>query len=358
MSWINEFAKGSFSLYSGNTISAFQPLDFFHFYGLWYDLWLERVITAMEKIDAEHKSYTELRDVLPTPSNIRALIQKAIPAYIGSDHSKKELYARYTNFMARMLMEACPEDPFGFTKTPLHKPAELGEIIKNTAWKAATPTEARMIGKLITATGSLVHGLYNDVVTDFAWDAYGPYDNQEMANQKYTLLIRNFPDLQPDLSWPKELEASISNLQIYQLYQDVDWVIGCVGCHTIVKSGNPITGLKYYSIIANGKQLNNEEVNKLIDELGMKAEKIYSEIRKKDFEQLKQMVMLQECYQLKALFDKVGMDWKPTPEMLAAIKNKPLQEGILPQGVMMTDLEEYKKNFHLIDFDQEVLKNS
>lgn len=355
MSWIEEFAKGSYSLYAGNTIDAFQPLDFFHFYGLWYDLWLERVIEAMEKIDAENKSYKELSEILPTPSNMRALIQKAIPAYIGSDRSKKELYARYTNFIARMLIEACPEDPFGISRTPLHSEIERKELMQNIKWQSGTPQEARMIGKLITATGSLVHGLYNDVVTDFGWDTYGPYDNQDKDGQKYTLLIRNFPDLQPDGLWPKQLMASIKSLQIFQLYQAVQWSIGCVGCHTIVNSGNPITGLKYYSILADGKILTTEEGSQLIAELAEKAEKIYSEIRKKDFEQLKQMVMLQECYQLKALFELAGTDWKPTPEMLEAIKDKPLQTGILPQGVMMTDLEEYKKVFHLNEFKKEVL---
>lgn len=355
MSWIEEFAKGSFSLYSGNTISAFQPLDFFHFYGLWYDLWLERVISAMEKVDAENKSYQDLKDVLPTPSNMRALLQKAIPAYMGSDRSKKELYKRYTNFIARMLTEACPEDPFGISRTPLHLKGELTDIMIATNWLSATPLEAKTTGRLITAAGSLVHGLYNDVVTDFGWDTYGPYENQEKNEQKYTLLIRNFPDLQPEEIWPKELESPVKRIQIFQLYQNVQWAIGFVGCHTLVNEGNPITGLKYYSIVADGKVLSAEEAEKLITELGQKAEKIYLEIRKKDFEQIKQLVMLQECYQLKALFDLANLEWRPTNEMLEAIKNKPLQTGILPQGMMMTDLEEYKKIFHLLEFEKEVL---
>jgi len=356
MRWINEFAKASFSLYSGNTISAFQPLDFFHFYGIWYDLWLERVIQAMEKIDAENKSFKELQPLLPTPSNLRALLQKAIPPYFGTDKSKKVLYARYTNFIARMLMEACPEDPFGLSRTPLHNQSEVEKIIRDIPWQPASAQEARLLGKLITAAGSLVHGLYNDVVTDFGWDAYGPYNNQAKDDEKYTLLVRDFPDLLPTELWGADFTPSVKSVQIYQLYQNVEWVIGCVGCHTIVKSGDPITGLKYYVVLADGKILGPEELRVLIMELATKAEKIYLEIRKKNFEELKEMVMLQECYQLKKLFEAAGLDWKPTARMKEIIKDKPLQTGILPHDVMMTNLEQYKKVFHLNEFEDEVLK--
>lgn len=355
MKWIDEFSRASFGLYSGNTISAFQPLDFFHYYGLWYDLWLERIIKAMEKINAENRSYEELKDILPTTSNLRALIQKAIPAYIGSDRSKKELYARYTNFVARMLIESCPEDPFGLSRTPLYSNQKIKTIIKVTNWQPASPIEARMMGKLITAAGSLVHGLYNDVVTDFGWDTYGPFDDVLWKEAKYTMLIRNFSDLQPGDLWPQKLMASIKSFKIYQLYQGVKWATSYVGCHTVVKKGDPIDGLKYYSIIADDKQLSTPKVNDLINELAERAEKIYLEIRKKDFEELKLMVMLQECYQLKAMFEKANIDWKPTPLMIEAVKNKPLLSGILPHDVIMTNLEESKKAFRIYEFEKEVL---
>ncbi len=355
MNWINEFTKASFSLYTGNTISAFQPLDFFHFYGLWYDLWLKRVVAAMEKLDAEHKGYAELKALLPTPSNMRALIQKAIPAYIGSGRGNKELYFRYTNFIARMLMEACPQDPFGMSSTPLNTPPEIRKIISEVNWQTASSEEARVLGKLITSTGSLVHGLYNDVVTDFGWDTYGPYPQQEKNGSFYTLLIRNFPDLRPQSLWPNEFLSPYKSVQIFQLYQDVEWLIACVGCHTMLKSGDPITGLKHFCVVADGQVLNVAEIKSLIMQLAEKAENIYSEIRKKNFEELKQMVMLQECYQLKNLFDAAALEWQPSEEMVKATSGKLLQTGILPQNVMMTDIEEYKKAFRLLEFETEVL---
>src|SRR3990167_8388075 len=225
MTWIKDFAKASYGIYAGNTIDAFQPLDFFHFFGLWYDLWLIEVLKAFDKLDVDKKHYKDLKHLLPMPSNMRAILIKAIPSYVGAGKKNKEVYRRFTNFKARMLQEACIEDPFGKYSTPLHRREEV------------------------------------------------------------------------------------------------------------------------------------EEIKKITFHLATKAESLYKEIRKKDFDELKLMVMWQECYQLKALLEAAGMDWRPTAEMLDAIKNQPLQTGVLPHGVMMTSLDQYMKEFHLETFEKEVLKN-
>jgi len=353
MSWIKDWAEGSFSLFSGNTVEAFQPLDFFHFYGLWYDLWVKQFLKAAEKLNAENKSYQELKDLLSTPSNMRAIIQKIIPAYLGTANPNKGEYARMANFFARMLMECCPNDPFGKTSNPFHTEKEVQEIYKQIIWKEGNPAIARKLGRLITAAGSLVHGLYNDVVTDFGWDAYGPYKINDQ-----TLLIRDFPDLQPEDLWDKNFLAKIKSLKIYGLYKDVEWQINCVGCHTTVKNGSPITGLKKYAVVADGKYLTESGIDELIKELSDKAEKIYQEIRKKGFEELKTLVMLQECYQLKKFMSAAGLDWRPTNEMSERIINKPLLTGILPHGKIMTNVEEYKEIFGLRRFAKEVLNKT
>lgn len=353
MNWIDEFAEASFSLYSGNTLSAFQPLDFFHYYGLWYDLWLRRVAKAMDALDVERKSYQELRHLLPTPSSMRALLQKAIVAYIGKSESP-DLYRRYTSFIVRMLREACPSDPFGKTSTPLHSEREVGELVAHTAWEKGTPGAARALGKLLASTGSLVHGLYNDVVTDFGWDAYGPYPTEKDGGP-FTLLIRYFPDLQPGL-WSETLEAPVRTIEIRQLYMsDVKWSIGCVGCHTLLIEGDPIHGLAHFAAYADGRPISLKKINELTAELAIRGEAIYREIRTKDFEQLKEMVMLQECYQLKKLLDAAGVDWTPTEEMKAAVQGKPLLTGLFPTEQLLTNLDDYKEAFGINRFAREVV---
>ena len=352
--WVDDFAEASFSLYAGNIVEGFQPLDFFHFFPLWYHLWMRRFMVVMDRLDLDHASYVELKPYLSTPSNMRSMLQKLFPTAKAVPPEDWPNFARAATFFARMLSECCPADPFGRSSTPLHTSKELAAIITTTPWQPANPAIARQFGQLITAAGSLVHGLYNDLVTDYGWDVYGPYSVAK-DEDNYTLLIRHFPNLQVNELWPAPYLASVKELKMCALYQNVTWEIGCVGCHTIVKSGRPAEGLKQYAIIADGKPLSGQAVLLLINELAAKAESIYRVIRQKDFEALKLMVIRQMNFELNKLFTAAGIDWQPTPEMIAAIKNKPLATGVVPHGTLMNTLRQYKEAFGVNFFKEKVL---
>lgn len=354
MSWIKKLTEASFSLYAGNVVEAFQPLDFFHFFPLWYDLWIHEIVETMNNLELEKKHYGDICDVLPPPSSMRAILLKVLLSWRGVPNKNVEEYRRLTNFLARMLQEACPSDPFGKNSTPLHTSKDIGRILKQTPWRTGNPKNARIAGKLITAAGSLVHGLYNDFVTDFGWDAYGPY-NVQVERKNRTLLIRHFPDLQPQALWSKKYLASVRELRIFALYENVEWKIACVGCHSVVVSGSPIDGLRKYAVVADNTALNEQQIQDLTIELASKAEALYKEIRKKDFEELKRMVMLQECYQMKKLFTVARKNWRPTKIMDKRIAGKRLLTGIVPHGKIMSTLEGYKKYFGIAEIAKEVL---
>ncbi len=351
MSWIKQFAEGSFSLYSGNTIDAFQPLDFFHFYPLWYDLWVARTAGVIKKLNLEQKHFSEIKHLLPGPSSMRAILQKLIPSWLGPAKNNPTEYKLVANFFARMLMECCPSDPFGKSSNPFLNQEQVRVIFETLPWRVGNPRDAKIIGQLIAAAGSLMHGYYNDVVTDFAWDGYGPFEHDGQ-----TLFIRHFPDIQPrELGWAESLIGSAKEIRIYGVYEGVKFRIGCVGCHPITE-GSLVQGLKKYVVVVDGQPLSIEKIPELIQEFAAKAEAVYREIRQRDFEALKKLVTLQECYQLRTMYQAAGVEWRPTPEMEARFVGQPLLTGILPQGKLMTDLEEYKEIFGLNRFAAEVLK--
>lgn len=354
MHWIDQYTRATFQIYAGNTVDAFQPLDFFHFYPLWYDLWLDRIDDALQKTGAYEKTALELKPYLPGPSSLRSLIQKFIPSYRGFANKDPEKMLRVMEFIARMLQELCPEDPFGLASNPYHASVEQVAILKNIPWKPADPTAARSLGRFIASAGSFVHGIYNDLVTDFSWDTYGPY-LVEVEGRQQTLLIRHFSDLAPADLWPVEWLGSIREVYLYGLYENVEWAISCVGCHTIVKRGNPITGLKQNGIVADGKALDLLSLDRLTEEFACKAESLYRHIRTFDDAALRQMVMMQECYQLKKLFGAVSMEWRPTTEMQQRVVGVPLASDLVPHGQLMTDLEVYKKSFGIAEFAGTVL---
>ncbi len=64
--------------------------------------------------------------------------------------------------------------------------------------------------------------------------------------------------------------------------------------------------------------------------------------------------MLQECCQLKKLFEAADIDWQPTDEMLASTK-KPLLKNIIPHDRMIASLAEYENVTGITKFAKEVL---
>jgi len=128
-----------------------------------------------------------------------------------------------------------------------------------------------------------------------------------------------------------------------------------VGCHTVATRGNPVQGMRAWAVLIDRQPVNADRINVLIAECSAKAEHIYRTLRAMDFEALKEKVQLQECYQLKKLFDAAGVDWRPTPPMLSAIRGKPLLTGIVPHGKMVTSLAEFKDFLRINQFAREVL---
>lgn len=291
---------------------------------------------------------------MPPPSNMWAILQKIVPSYKGFAEKNKEEVRLVTDFFGRMLLEACPSDPFATKKNIFHSKGQIDSMVSSISFQTSTQKEARIIGRLISAAGSLVHGLYNDLTTDLGWEGFGPYQ-VEKRNLSLSFLFRWFPNMQPSELWPAKYLCSQKEIKVFTLYEGVTWEISFVGCHTIATEGSPVMGMREFAVIADGKELPLSEIEALIIELSEKAERIYREIRGMGFEELKLKVMQQECFQLKALFDWAAYDWAPTQEMVSRVKNKPLLQGILPHGVMVTDLEVFKDIFGIRQFANEVL---
>ena len=354
MPWIKEFSTSITNFFKGQVIGAMQPLDFYHFFPLWYDLEISRIAQIIRQLQLDTKHFSDIADLLPPPSNLRSILKKLIVSYRGQPTHPAD-YRTVANFFARMLEESCPTDPFALTSNPFYSPEEFQKIIKGVVWQTADPLSARQIGQLITAAGSLVHGLYNDVVTDFGWDSYGPYSIQH-HDATYTSLIRHFQHLRPTELWATEFLPSITELKIFSLYQNIDWVIQFFGCHTVSTGESPTKAMKQFAVYADGRQLNQDDIAMLIDELSQKATDIYRHIRQMDFESLKLLVMRQECYQFKMLCDAAGADWQPTAEMVARIENQPLLTGLFPTETFIETAESFNEIFGIKKFANEVLK--
>ncbi|MFH1890584.1 MAG: hypothetical protein ABIJ91_03410 [Candidatus Kuenenbacteria bacterium] len=357
MNWINQFSKSASNFFKGRSLNVMQPIDFYHFYPMWYDLLITRISYALKALKADGKDFKDLQTLLPLPSSIRFTLAKIIPTYSVQLNKNKDDYYIVSTFLARMLAESCLDDPFSLNSNPIHSPQKVREIIKSVQWQEADIVTAKKMGRLTTATASFIHGVYNDATTDFGWDIYGPYTVKDKGKE-YTLLIRHFANLQPTKLWPKSFHASANEIHVYSLYQKVDWKICFIGCHTIQKGETPISGLRKYAVYIDGKPATEKKIDTLINELSNKAVKVYKRIRSMGFEELKLFVMRQECYPFKKLFNQVNLNWEPTDEMIKRIKDKPLLKNIFPRNKMMKTTKEFEEIFGINIFKKEVLNKN
>jgi len=229
-------------------------------------------------------------------------------------------------------------DPFAYRSNIIHDPDQLDALLGSTPWQIANVEIAKELGRLITSAGSLVHGLYNDVCTDYAWDAYGPYP---LPNNQ-VLLIRHFTDLQPVTLWSdRDLIDAIpaQEIALYELYNPIECSIRAVGCHTVFE-GSATQQLVSFALSVDGRWIHDmSAIKRLRTRLALEAQRQYQHIRNCSESELRKKVVEQECYQLKKLFDFVGMDWRPSTQMLERAQ-LPLLENRYPKGRFMT-FEEY-----------------
>lgn len=346
--WIDEYAKASYQLFSGNVLEAFQPLDFNHFYPLWYDLWIDQIFKAIGKLDKRNIKIKNLIKYFPPSSSVRAILQKIISSFPHLKRQENFKFRKIVNFFYEILKHQCKKDIFAQKSNLIHSQREITDILAKTNWQKSTKEIAQDLGRLCMGIGHLVNGLYNDVVTDMSWDVYGPYNIHKKSNQRSILVIRDFPNLKPQELW-QEIKSvrnfKYKRITVYTIYKNLNCHIGYVGCHTTFSGGILTENMLRYAIIVDGKYKNNflqiEGLKKYFLNL---AKAQWPRLKNLNFEKLKQKVLLQECYQLHKFFNFLNMDWRPTQEMVLRVKNKPLLKNIYPRG-RIVNFKEYCEYF-------------
>ncbi|KKQ62232.1 MAG: hypothetical protein US81_C0001G0023 [Parcubacteria group bacterium GW2011_GWE2_38_18] len=357
LQWIENYSKSSYQLFEGNILKAFAPIDFYHFFPLWYDLWVERIYQAIRKIQLKKKENSYLI-YLPVPSAIRAVLQKLVIIYPKCPKIDKEKIKTIIDFFVHALEEITQEDTFSLKKNIIHKPDEIDDLINKTKLHIANPEVAREIGRLVMGLGALVNGLYNDVVTDMGWDSYGPYNLYKKADENLILLIRHFPNLRPAEIWEEEGEVQIlkhKEIKIYTIYKGIDCRINWLGCHpTFDKSLTD--SLVTYAVEVDGRFIERvEDLTSLKEYYLNNAASHYKKVKRMKFEELKTKALWQECYQLNELFNSINMDWRPDKQMIERVKNKRLLKNLYPLGEMI-DYKTYCDKFGIREL-KELYKN-
>jgi len=311
-----------------------EPLNTFYYMPLYSDLWIQRLIELMRKINSRGISVEGDINNFPNPSSIRAIIEFLVIHQNNCQRSKKEFdipgYIGLMETLVKALTAQMIKDRFSLRSNIGHTVKEINDIFQKIDWQKGTPEISNMIGKLYLAGSSLVNGLMSDWCTDNGVEAWGPYDASKYFGENSILAIREFPRLKPIELWPETQALPYDHIIIYTVYRAVELEIQFVGCHTIFK-GDLRNNLINYAVLANGDLIEDvEKIRKIIGIYLRAAEEQYHRIRRLNFEDLKQKVLEQEHYQFNDLFKFIEEDWHPSREMKDRVHGKKLLKDFYP----------------------------
>ncbi len=335
--WIEDFARSSYKLWRGHDPEAHLPFNVFGLYGYYERLWIEKLNEAVMCLNESGIGVAEAADAMPNPSSCRLMLMLTVMQMrnAGTEPSTEKHLANFFYDVIQHKMNG--GDVFAASANNAHTTSMVSDIISSAEWNRADSASARVFGQLCVGLGTLVHGLYNDWFTDYSYEMYGPYT----INGK-TLLIRDFNDLKPVDVWPETRKLRFKRVRVLASYQNLDCKISYVGCHATYSRQLP-ESLKSYAICADGRWISAEELEDTASYYLAAAQRQFTEYSRLPLERQKEIYFVQEAYQLRALFELAGMDWKPSEAFYKSVKNQPLLPSPWPDYNLT--FKAYKEKF-------------
>lgn len=327
--WIDEAERAIFNGLSHMDLKTLEPIDFFHFFPLYGDLWVDKVYAAITKYEAMPEPKKKPIELLPNPSSIRIILFFFLHNFRNLKNKEPEKFKTIADFLVTALKERCPEDTFAFSTNRCHSEAELESLLQRVDFQPTTPETVRELGRMYLGASSLINALMNDVCTDNGIDVFGPYDMSKKFSDNSFLLIKEFSRLRSTALWPEIKELPFEKITQYTVYKDVTAVIELVGCHFIIDGKPAQEAMTHYFVEVDGKPMNSlPELKEINKPLFNWAAKIYQKVKGMSLDERKVLAQKQEGHQLKDFFDYVGIDWQPSEEMKQRVVDKPVLENL------------------------------
>lgn len=321
--WIDKYAQTLYDLLKTHDTEALLPFNGFNFYPLFDDLWINKIHKAIQKYNESEFGIEDIIKYLPTHSSLKFNLLEIIidlkTAHTDTLKAKKIVDFFVTAIKAR----AVADDWVNDNRIIDYKDAD--KIIKEKNLIKADRSLAVEVAKLTAGCGCLVHGLYNDFCTDFGYDVFGPYVLSNRFGKHATLFVRHFLDLKACDIWPKRHDGfPYETIKIHSAYNNVIAKSHYMGCHMVYEQ-SLIDNLAYFQVEIDGKFVNSlDELRNVKDVVLADASSQYVKYKNLGFEEHKRIWLWQLCYQFKDFFGKMGVDWRPSDEMINRVKNKKL----------------------------------
>jgi len=320
--WIDEYGEAFYSSFQMHDVRVHMPFNGWDFYPLFANLWVRKMYETVKLFREKGLRVGDVIERLPNHGSMKFKFSEIIMC-LGLAHTPPER----ARFICDFFVEAIRAQTAGealWANNKIHAFEDVGKVIAYSRPVPADRAHASEIGKIITGCATLGHGLYNDFCVDISYDMYGPYDVSGVYGDGALMLIRSFDDLNPTELWPHHTPFPFKKIRVFGIYKNIILRPTFVTCQ-MISTGNMIDNLSHFQVIVDGRAVNSLDELKVVREAILKsASSLYVEYQGFSFEKHKEFWLSQLGYQLKNLFDIVGLDWHPSQEMVNRVKDKEL----------------------------------
>ncbi len=319
--------------------STLKPIDCFEMFPLYAQEGSERLLRIIE-VSSKH-DIKEIARHMHSPSVIRVEMLLALVKARLAKVDKSTLM-KIAEFYHSLLQAVCLEDHYAKNgKNLVHTNEEMREITTNL--KVADPEVARRLGKLSNACYHLAYSLYSDINPQICYDNFGPYDVSDVYGRGHILVIKQFQNLKPVELWgDKAGDVPFNSIRLYCVYKEVGFSVD--NASHIHYQGDVIQGLKYFKVEADNQFVEDLSIiENAIHKINLKSIELWQALTVLDFESAKVKYLEQRCYNYVNLCTLIGMNWRPTKEMLNAVKDKPLATRFWPKFKNMGEADRFWK---------------
>jgi len=320
--WIRDYSDAVRDFTFGDHDPASHlPFNAFKFYPLYFNLWMDKIYSAIKIIESKKISQKKIFANLPNYGSIKYIFYTFVNMSAYFNYDKEKAKTIFDFFIKYMLWTSKDKNLFNEKSSILKTKKEIGRIIPKL--KVAGEKEKANISKLSGILAMYNHALYNDYSTEYGYFNEGPY-----KYKKHSLLIKNYPDLSPKELWPKLKNFKFKKIIVLALYKNTRLKMRFVTTH-ILADKDYAKNLFKYLVLLNGKPATGFKIEKLIQQIADKTGEIYLETKRYDFEKTKLKFLEQQAYELRWLFNSAGLNWRPDRVLIKKIKNKRLKTGFI-----------------------------
>lgn len=283
--------------------------------------WTGKVLEIIAEAKRQKLTPLEVADLLHTPTAIRSLAFFDLFMASYSKRPKKQKMA-IAQFYIDALKAKCLDDPFCLAgRNRVHAEDEVARLADKVS--RADQLIAKSLGRLVNACYHLGYSLYGDMNPQLVYENYGPY-SAERDGREYLMVVKEYKNMKPVEFWPETSKLPIENIRIVCLYEDVKFSIDAI-THTNY-DGDVINGLKFYAVYVNGKLVGMDEVERVTALLERYSSFLWHIFKTFDERQFKKIYVYQKAFNYINLCGRLGLDWRPTKELIDEISEKPYKQ--------------------------------